>query len=183
MKKFFSNVFTPIKAKVSHARNRAKLMMMGAAIAALTPIGASAQNLAGTGYDAGTSALEEVASELVKYIPYVVNLCYALAGIFAVVGAISVYIAMNNEEQDVKKRPLEFMGLQGRYITWAAVTAGVGILGFMLVYALVGFLVALAFAAVSISSGIGLIMVKQRKGLYSKKNDKGIYVYAYRERL
>ena len=102
MKKFFSNVFTPIKAKVSHARNRAKLMMMGAAIAALTPIGASAQNLAGTGYDAGTSALEEVASELVKYIPYVVNLCYALAGIFAIVGAISVYIAMNNEEQDVK---------------------------------------------------------------------------------
>ena len=62
------------------------------------------------------------------------------------------------------QRPLEFMGLQGRYITWAAVTAGVGILGFMLVYALVGFLVALAFAAVSISSGIGLIMVKQRKG-------------------
>ena len=101
MKKFFSNVFTPIKAKVSHARNRAKLMMMGAAIAALTPIGASAQNLAGTGYDAGTSALEEVASELVKYIPYVVNLCYALAGIVAIVGAISVYIAMNNEEQDV----------------------------------------------------------------------------------
>ena len=102
MKKFFSNVFTPIKAKVSHARNRTKLMMMGAAIAALTPIGASAQNLAGTGYDAGTSALEEVASELVKYIPYVVNLCYALAGIVAIVGAISVYIAMNNEEQDVK---------------------------------------------------------------------------------
>ena len=102
MKKFFSNVFTPIKAKVSHARNRAKLMMMGAAIAALTPIGASAQNLAGTGDDAGTSALEEVASELVKYIPYVVNLCYALAGIVAIVGAISVYIAMNNEEQDVK---------------------------------------------------------------------------------
>ncbi len=96
MKKFFSNVFTPIKAKVSHARNRAKLMMMGAAIAALTPIGASAQTLAGTGYDAGTSALEEVASELVKYIPYVVNLCYALAGIVAIVGAISVYIAMNN---------------------------------------------------------------------------------------
>ena len=43
MKKFFSNVFTPIKAKVSHARDRAKLMIMGAAIAALTPIGASAR--------------------------------------------------------------------------------------------------------------------------------------------
>ena len=102
MKKVFSNVFTPVKAKVSQASSRAKIMMMGAAIAALTPVGASAQDLAGTGYDAGTSALEEVASELVKYIPYVVNLCYALAGIVAIVGAISVYIAMNNEEQDVK---------------------------------------------------------------------------------
>ena len=102
MKKVFSTVFTPVKAKVSHASNRAKIMMMGAAIATLAPVGASAQDLAGTGYDAGTSALEEVASELVKYIPYVVNLCYALAGIVAIVGAISVYIAMNNEEQDVK---------------------------------------------------------------------------------
>ena len=27
---------------------------------------------------------------------YVVNLCYALAGVVAIVGAISVYIAMNN---------------------------------------------------------------------------------------
>lgn len=81
------------------------------------------------------------------------------------------------------QRPLEFMGLQGRYITWAAITAGIGILGFMLVYALLGFLLALAFAVVSISCGIGLIMVKQRKGLYSKKTDKGIYIYAYRERL
>ena len=31
------------------------------------------------------------------------------------------------------QRPLEFLGLQGRYITWAAITAGVGILGFMFV--------------------------------------------------
>ena len=81
------------------------------------------------------------------------------------------------------QRPLEFMGLQGRYITWAAITAGVGILGFMLVYALTGFLLALAFSAVSISTGIGLIMVRQRRGLYSKKTDKGIFIYAYSERL
>lgn len=31
-----------------------------------------------------------------------VKLCYAIAGVVAIVGAISVYIAMNNEEQDVK---------------------------------------------------------------------------------
>ena len=53
-------------------------------------------------YEAGHTAMEEVTREIGNYIPYVVNLCYALAGIFAVVGAISVYIAMNNEEQDVK---------------------------------------------------------------------------------
>ena len=35
-------------------------------------------------------------------MPFVVKLCYAIAGVVAVVGAISVYIAMNNEEQDVK---------------------------------------------------------------------------------
>lgn len=40
--------------------------------------------------------------EIVKYVPIMVKLCYAIAGVVAIVGAISVYIAMNNEEQDVK---------------------------------------------------------------------------------
>ena len=102
MKKKFFQVCTSVKTRVSNASHRAKLMAMGAVVAALAPAGAFAQELAGTGYDAGTSALEEVASELVKYVPYVVNLCYALAGIVAIVCVISVYIAMNNEEQDVK---------------------------------------------------------------------------------
>lgn len=102
MKKKFFQVCTTVKTRVSNASHRAKLMAMGAVVTALAPAGAFAQELAGTGYDAGTSALEEVASELVKYVPYVVNLCYALAGIVAIVGAISVYIAMNNEEQEVK---------------------------------------------------------------------------------
>ena len=76
------------------------------------------------------------------------------------------------------QRPLEFMGLQGRYITWAAITAAVGILGFMLVYALPRFIIGLAFAVLSISTGVGIIMVKQRRGLHSKKTDKGVFVYA-----
>lgn len=62
---------------------------------------AFAQNAAGD-YTAGTNALSTVTEESAKYIPYVVKLCYAIAGVVAVVGAISVYIAMNNEEQDVK---------------------------------------------------------------------------------
>lgn len=62
---------------------------------------AMAQNSAGD-YSAGTNALSTVAEEIAKYVPIMVKLCYAIAGVVAIVGAISVYIAMNNEEQDVK---------------------------------------------------------------------------------
>lgn len=60
-----------------------------------------AQNAAGN-YEAGTTALTTVTEEIAKYVPIVVKLCYAIAGVVAIVGAISVYIKMNNEEQDVK---------------------------------------------------------------------------------
>ena len=60
-----------------------------------------AQNAAGD-YTAGTDALATVTEEIDKYVPFVFKLCYAIAGVVAVVGAISVYIAMNNAEQDVK---------------------------------------------------------------------------------
>lgn len=60
-----------------------------------------AQTTAGD-YSAETAALTQVSEEIAKYVPIVVKLCYAIAGVVAVVGAISVYIAMNNEEQDVK---------------------------------------------------------------------------------
>ena len=51
---------------------------------------------------AGTGALESVAQGIAKYVPFITKLCYAIAGVVAIVGAISVYVAMNNEEQDVK---------------------------------------------------------------------------------
>jgi len=68
-----------------------------------------AQNTAGD-YSAGTTALTTVSEEIAKYVPIVVKLCYAIAGVVAVVGAISVYIAMNNEEQDVKKKIMMVVG-------------------------------------------------------------------------
>ena len=68
-----------------------------------------AQNTAGN-YEAGTTALTTVSEEIAKYVPIVVKLCYAIAGVVAVVGAISVYIAMNNEEQDVKKKIMMVVG-------------------------------------------------------------------------
>mgnify|MGYP000014911239 FL=1 len=71
------------------------------AFALLAGTSAKAQSTAGD-YSAGTTALSTVADEIVKYVPIMVKLCYAIAGVVAIVGAISVYIAMNNEEQDVK---------------------------------------------------------------------------------
>ena len=55
---------------------------------------AMAQNAAGD-YSAGTTALTTVTEEIAKYVPIVVKLCYAIAGVVAIVGAISVYIAMS----------------------------------------------------------------------------------------
>lgn len=77
------------------------------------------------------------------------------------------------------QRPLEFAGLQGRYITWAAITIGVTILGFIIFYVTLGFLVALVFAVLSICVGAALIILKQRRGLHSKKVDKGVFVYSH----
>ena len=183
MKQFFKNAITSTVHWVKGMGSRVKTGVVAVCIAILSPVGAFAQSLANTGYDAGTSAMEEVATQIAAYVPYVVNLCYALAGVVAIVGAIRTMAQETDNYTDYPmfkglQRPLEFMGLQGRYITWAAITAAVGILGFMLVYALTGFIIGLAFAVLSISTGVGIIMVKQRRGLHSKKTDKGVFVYA-----
>lgn len=96
VKKFLRQLASPDKVKMLC------LMLLGATAA-------MAQSSAGD-YSAGTSALSTVAEEIAKYVPIVVKLCYAIAGVVAIVGAISVYIAMNNEEQDVKKKIMMVVG-------------------------------------------------------------------------
>ena len=97
IKMFAKNLFKPNRMKM------AALMLLCGTAATF------AQNAAGD-YTAGTNALSTVTEEIAKYIPYVVKLCYAIAGVVAVVGAISVYIAMNNEEQVVKKKIMMVVG-------------------------------------------------------------------------
>lgn len=60
--------------------------------------------------DTGVNALGGVATGIAKYIEPVTKVCYALAGVVAIVGAISVYIAMNNDDQDVKKKIIVTVG-------------------------------------------------------------------------
>ena len=55
-------------------------------------IGVIAQNSAGN-FKAGTDALTTATNEIAKYVPIVVKLCYAIAGVVAVVGACIFLIA------------------------------------------------------------------------------------------
>lgn len=76
------------------------------------------------------------------------------------------------------QRPLEFMGIQGRYIYWAAATVGAAIIGFIIGYCVLGFLTGLIILVSSLGIGAALVMVKQRNGLHSKKTDKGVFIYS-----
>ena len=76
------------------------------------------------------------------------------------------------------QKPLEFFGLQGRYIYWAAGTVGGAIVGFIIAYCVVGFVTGLIVLVASVSVGAALILFKQRKGLHSKHADKGVFIYA-----
>ena len=98
-----------IANKVKGAFSRISTRVQLAALALCSSVVTFAQNAAGN-YEAGTTALTTVSEEIAKYVPIVVKLCYAIAGVVAIVGAISVYIAMNNEEQDVKKKIMMVVG-------------------------------------------------------------------------
>ncbi|CDA76320.1 putative uncharacterized protein [Bacteroides sp. CAG:530] len=77
------------------------------------------------------------------------------------------------------QKPLEFMGFQGRYIYWAAGTAGGAIIGFIIAYCLLGFVAGLVVLVIAISTCAALIFLKQQKGLHTKKSDQGVYIYAH----
>lgn len=93
---------TRIKARVF------KMAVM--AVAFMTTLPANAQFSKAGDYTQGTTALGTVAEQIAKYVPYVVNLCYALAAVVALVGSISVYVSMTNDDQDVKKKIMMLVG-------------------------------------------------------------------------
>lgn len=87
---------------------------------------------------------------------------------------------MNQEGFPVFKglqKPLEFMGIRGRFLTLAALAIGVSFVGFILFSIVLGKLA--GFIAMLVMAVIGLvtIFIKQRGGLHNKRIDKGIYIY------
>lgn len=57
-----------------------------------------------------TKAINDTTEGLKAYIEPVTKMCYALAAIVAVLGAISIFNKMNNEDQDVKKSIMMVVG-------------------------------------------------------------------------
>ena len=67
------------------------------------------------------------------------------------------------------QRPLEFFGLQGRYIYWAAATAGGAVAGFILGYCIFGFVAGLGLLVLAVAVGGVLIVMKQRKACTARR--------------
>lgn len=75
------------------------------------------------------------------------------------------------------QKPLEFMGIRGRFLTLAAVAIGVSFVGLIVFSIALGKLAGFIAMLVMAAAGLATIFVKQRGGLHSKKRAKGIYVY------
>lgn len=75
------------------------------------------------------------------------------------------------------QKPLEFMGIRGRFLTLAAVAIGVSFVGFIVFSIALGKLAGFIAMLVMAAAGLATIFVKQRGGLHSKKRANGIYVY------
>lgn len=75
------------------------------------------------------------------------------------------------------QKPLEFMGIRGRFLTLAAIAIGVSFVGFIVFSIALGKLAGFIAMLVMAAAGLATIFVKQRGGLHSKKRAKGIYIY------
>ncbi len=73
--------------------------------------------------------------------------------------------------------PLEFMGIRGRFLMWAAGAFAISFATFIACYLMMGGLVAFLSMLVVSGSCTVVIFVKQKKGLHSKKLCRDIVVY------
>ena len=87
---------------------------------------------------------------------------------------------MNHEGYPVFKglqKPLEFMGIRGRFLTLAAVAIGVSFVGFIGFSIVLGKLAGFIAMLVMALAGLVTIFVKQRGGLHNKRRSRGIFIY------
>lgn len=77
------------------------------------------------------------------------------------------------------QKPLEFMGLRGRFLGLAAGGIGISFLGCCICMVLINQIVGLIYLLVSSAISLLFIFIKQKQGLHSKKRSKGYLVYHY----
>ena len=75
------------------------------------------------------------------------------------------------------QKPIEFMGIRGRFLTFAAAAIGASFIGFIVFSILIGKIAGIIAMMVMALAGLITIYVKQRSGLHAKRRDKGIYIY------
>ena len=91
-------------------------------------------------------------------------------------------MTMNQEGYPVFKglqKPLEFMGIRGRFLTLAAAAVGVSFVGFSVFSIILGQLAGFIAMLVMAVAGLVVIYVKQRGGLHNKRRSKGIFIYRH----
>lgn len=89
-------------------------------------------------------------------------------------------MAIYNDGYPVYKglqKPLEFMGIRGRFLTLAAAAIGVSFVGFIVFSIALGKLAGFIAMLVMAAAGLVAIYVKQRGGLHNKRKDRGIFIY------
>ena len=89
-------------------------------------------------------------------------------------------MAVNPEGYPVFKglqKPLEFMGIRGRFLTLAAAAIGVSFIGFIVCSIVLGKLAGFIAMLVMAVAGLLTIYIKQKGGLHNKKRHRGIFIY------
>ena len=77
------------------------------------------------------------------------------------------------------QKPLEFMGIRGRFLILAAAAIGVSFVGFIAFSIILGKLAGFIAMLVMAVAGLLTIYVKQKGGLHNKKRHRGVFIYTH----
>ena len=75
------------------------------------------------------------------------------------------------------QKPLEFMGIRGRFLTYAAAAIGASFVGYIIFSILMGKLAGFIVMVVMAAIGLASIYLKQKTGLHNKKKSRGVFIY------
>lgn len=75
------------------------------------------------------------------------------------------------------QKPLEFMGIRGRFLMMAAMCIGASFIGFIVFSIFLGSMAGFGAMFIIIAASLITIYIKQKGGLHNKRRDHGIYIY------